>query len=249
MELFPGLELGQGVGAGRFGAQALAVGFAMEEAAAQVQTQPGGDRFGLFGRHLADQEGADFLQGGRGGSFLLQAQGVIGREVPRLTVRAPTVVAEEGQGAVAGFEGAGQVFPVHQGALAGGALAGRGVGLALRGALGQQAQRCLGGASQLFLDGAQVRFGMVLDAVQTGLPVLLPGLEFGGGERGLGEGGGGLAGGAGGQDFIGQVAALGLSGATGFAGCGGQGGHGWGIREWGGRGVPCQRSRNRGCKG
>ncbi|HLF97174.1 MAG TPA: hypothetical protein VI457_08530 [Methylococcaceae bacterium] len=98
-----------------------------------------------------------------------------------------------------------------------GAATGCGVGFELRGPLGQQAERFLGGAGQLFFEVTEVLFGMFLNEVQAGLQIVLPGGDFGGGERGLREGGGGLAGGAGSEDVLGQALALGLGGALGLA--------------------------------
>jgi hypothetical protein len=104
---------------------------------------------------------------------------VIGGKAPRLATTTPPVGAEDFQGAKAGEDGAWQAFALREFALALGALAGRGVGFDLRGALGQQALGFAGGGGDLLFDMAQVLLGVLRDDPQARLQIGRPRLDFG----------------------------------------------------------------------
>ncbi len=95
LNLLPGVELGDELGAQLLGVETLAVGFLMQPATGQIQPQALGHQHRLFGGHLADQQRRDFLHVRRGGGFAAQAQGMVGRKVPLPTAGTPTVAAPD----------------------------------------------------------------------------------------------------------------------------------------------------------
>ena len=201
---FPGVKLGGHGRALLLGFEALAVGFAVEQAAGEVQAQAVGDGHGLFRGHFGDQQGAEFLDVGRGGGFAAQAQGVVGGELPGLAFGAEAVAAPDLQRAKARVDLAQEEAGVDQWVVALEALAGGGVGLDLGGPLGQQAQGLLGGAGDLFFNVAEVLFGVLGNGLQALFQVGAPGLQFGIAQRGLGQGGGLLGCLAAGHDLLGE---------------------------------------------
>jgi len=174
----PGVQLGHLRIADGDGFESLAMSFAMDETAGQIQAEAAGHLDGLFGGHLGVEQGGDLLQVRRGRGVLVESEHQVRRKVPGLALIAPAVASIELEVAKARNDRTSQIVHAFKGDLVFPALQGRGVGLGLGGSLGQQPQQLPAAASHRFLHETEVLLRMFVDLLQALLHVPMPILEF-----------------------------------------------------------------------